>query len=117
MKEYTKLAGTVGSDGAPLPGKRGEGPYPYIFEKILHLSQTRWKRQMAVQVTFNEAVNSVVLVSPDGVFYTESNTQLGKAIIDPVRPNEPRLIALTRTVNMAGHLCRYLNLTSAGRES
>lgn len=109
---YIELVRTVDTQGKRLPGKDGDGPYKYIFQKLIDLSRSRWSSRMAVQVTLNETPNAVILVGPDGKFYTESNVRLGKVEIDPQKPKQPRLSAIRSRVNMNAHMERYLNLTS-----
>jgi len=62
---------------------------------------------MAVQITHDEAPNAVVLVGPDGVFYTESNMSLGKIILDEEHPDAPSLDTIGMKVNMLAHAERY----------
>lgn len=112
MEGYRRLVGTHTDDGRPYKGKRAKGPYDHAFSEVLEARLAQWKGQMAIQVTFNEAPNSVILVTPDGRFVTESNTGKGKVLLDPARPRRPRLSAIQSIVNMAGHTARYLNLTT-----
>lgn len=64
------------------------------------------------EVTYNDSPNSVVLVSPDGRFVTESNTGKGKVLLDNQHPKMPRPSAIRSVVDMSGHAARYLNLTT-----
>jgi hypothetical protein len=41
---------------------------------------------MVVQIALNETPNAVILVGPDGSFYTESNTIVAKVILDEENP-------------------------------
>jgi hypothetical protein len=66
---------------------------------------------MVVQIAPNETPNAVILVGPDGTFYTESNTMVAKVILDDESPKRPRLEAILNKVDMAAHARRYLNLT------
>jgi hypothetical protein len=115
MEQYRRLVGHLNDAGRPY--KRGsvhpKGPYEHFFRKVLLARKNSWSTAMAVQVTHNETPNSVVLVSPDGRFVTESNTGAGKVPLDPARPRHPRLSALRSVVNMSAHAARYLNMTSA----
>lgn len=112
MKGYRRLVGTHSDDGRPYKGKRAKGPYEHAFSEVLESRLTQWKGQMAIQVTFDETSNSVILVTPDGRFVTESNTGKGKVLLDQARPRQPRLSAIRSIVDMAGHTARYLNLTT-----
>jgi MoaA/NifB/PqqE/SkfB family radical SAM enzyme len=109
---YKQLVGTHTDDGRPYKGKRAKGPYEHAFAKVLQARSAQWKNQMAVQVTYADSPNSVLLVSPDGRFVTESNTGRGKILLDKAQPKMPKLSAIRSVVDMAGHAARYLNLTT-----
>lgn len=66
---------------------------------------------MALQVTHNRAPNAVVLVSPDGTFYTESNIHPGKVRLDDHSPKRPHRRAFLASIDLWAHAARYLNLT------
>jgi MoaA/NifB/PqqE/SkfB family radical SAM enzyme len=112
MAGYTQLVGTHTDDGREYRGKQAKGPYDHAFARVLAARKANWLGQMSVQVTPNDSPNSVILVSPDGRFVTESNTGAGKILLDPRRPKLPRLSALRSTIDMQGHAARYLNLTT-----
>jgi len=111
MEGYNRLVGTHLDSGKPVTGKKARGPYEFVFGEIKAAYMTRWEQKMAVQVTYNEVPNSVILVSPNGIFFTESNIRLGKAIIDDRHPKTPSTEAIHSKVNMLAHAERYLNLT------
>ena len=71
----------------------------------------RWHRNMVVQIAPNKTPNAVILVGPDGTFYTESTTAVAKVTLDNENPNRPRLESILSKVNMQAHAERYLNLT------
>lgn len=98
--------------GKRQPKRVKEGAYGYVFRKLVERHKSTWSSSMAFQVTNNREPNSVILVSPDGRFMTESATRPGKVLIDHDRPARPSLDALNTMVNMPAHVARYLNLTS-----
>ncbi|MBZ5728395.1 MAG: radical SAM protein [Acidobacteriia bacterium] len=112
LSGYQRLVGTHTDDGRAYKGKRAKGPYEHAFAQVLLARAAQWKNQLAIQVTYNESPNSVVLVSPDGRFVTESNTGKGKVLLDNLHPKLPRLSAVRSVVDMSGHAARYLNLTT-----
>jgi MoaA/NifB/PqqE/SkfB family radical SAM enzyme len=89
----------------------GNGPYDYNFKKVMESHSARWKKQMAVQVISSGVTNSIILVSPDGKFYTESTVEKKKVEIDEENPYKPRMSSLPSIVNMSAHLERYLNIS------
>ncbi len=92
--------------------KRKQGRlYRHIFSELGNAHKNLWNKQMAVQVAENETPNAVILVSPDGVFYTESNIRPGKVVLDEHNRTRPRLSLLRNKVNMHAHAERYFNLT------
>lgn len=86
--------------------------YDHIFHELIINHNLRWNKQMALQVTQNENPNAVILVSPDGKFYTESNLKPGKILLDELNPNKPGISKLKSKINMSSHAERYLNITS-----
>lgn len=109
---YAKLVGTHTDKGKRFPGNKEKGMYEFVFGKILEARTNYWQQALAVQVTLNEKPNAVILVGPDGKFYTESSVKLGKSILDEESPYRPSLEALKSKINMIAHAERYLNLTS-----
>ncbi len=85
--------------------------YSHIFDKLVKNYKSRWQKRISLQVTHNEIPNAVILVSPNGVFYTESNIIPSKVVLDEVNPKHPRLASLFNKVNAHAHVERYLNLT------
>jgi len=63
---------------------------------------------MDFQVLDDISRNSVVIVSTDGVFFTESNAGTGKIVIDPRNPKAPALETIFRAVSQDAHARRYL---------
>ena len=94
-----------------MEGKKARGPYDFAFDNVLDAYVHRWHRSMVVQIAPNETPNAVILVGPDGTFYTESTTTVAKVILDHENPKRPRLDAIMSKVNMQKHADRYLNLT------
>lgn len=111
MENYNKFVGTNTDSGGKYHGKKARGPYAYNFEILMNASSNRWNNEMDIQVTFNEKVNSVILLGPDGIFYTESVLRPGKAIIDDINPQSPSLESFKYVVDMNAHAERYLNAT------
>lgn len=111
FENYIKIVGEAKDSGEKYHGKKAKGPYAYNFELLNKASKNRWNNEMEVQVTFNERVNSVILLGPDGVFYTESNVRLGKAVIDEINPKSPALEFIKSKVDLNAHAERYLNAT------
>jgi hypothetical protein len=67
---------------------------------------------MTVQIVTNRFPNSVVLVGPDGVLYTESNIPLaGKVVIDERNPRKPSLKSISQKIDLFAHTDRYLNIS------
>lgn len=108
---YTKLVGAVTDKGKKVEGKKARGPYEFAFRNVLDAYHNRWHRSMVVQIAPNETPNAVILVGPDGTFYTESNTTVAKVMLDEEHPKRPRLDAVLNKVDMLAHARRYLNLT------
>jgi hypothetical protein len=63
-----------------------------------------------VQITHNRAPNSVVLVAPDGTFFTEATVEPRKIILDDKFPKHPRLKRMFEKVDPYTHAERYLSL-------
>jgi sulfatase maturation enzyme AslB (radical SAM superfamily) len=108
---YTKLIGAVTDKGKKVTGKRARGPYDFAFKNVRDSYLSTWRRSMVVQIAPNETPNAVILVGPDGTFYTESNTIVAKVVLDEENPKRPRLDSILSKVNMLAHAQRYLNLT------
>ena len=107
-KRFSKLLSTHTEAGKPVQGIRGSGPYNFILPELIAAAAGRWEGNIALQTTSNRTVNAVVLVGPDGVFYTESNVGRGKVILDSERPCRPRLASIAGKVDMGAHAMRYL---------
>lgn len=114
MAGYNKLIGAFTDEGKKIKGKQARGPYEFVFGKLAECQKGTWEERMSVQTISSDALNSVILVGPDGTFYTESNTSPGKTVIDRERPLNPTMHAIDSQVNMLAHVERYLNLVSRG---
>lgn len=82
--------------------------HKYIERQLLIRHENGWNKVMGVQITHNRAPNSVILVSPDGTFMTESRVVPKKVIIDKSNPKKPRVSSLMQMVDMHAHVERYL---------
>jgi MoaA/NifB/PqqE/SkfB family radical SAM enzyme len=115
-ENYKKLVGSYTDSGKKITGKQAYGPYSFAFSSVRTAAETNWEQKMAVQIAGSEAANAVILVGPDGKFYTESNVTetnmlRGKILLDDNNPKSPSLSAVKSKVDMQGHIERYLNLT------
>lgn len=86
----------------------------HILKKIKDKHEKNWQSRMSVQIAENDVPNAIILVSPDGNFLTESNIKsdkyIGKVLIDPDFPKNPRKEYISTSINMHAHTERYLNL-------
>lgn len=112
MDGYRLLIGSMMDDGRKVKGKKSQGPYEFIFNQLRDAYANSWHHSMAVQVMHNNIPNAVVLVGPDGIFYTESNVGIRKVILDTDHPKSPSAEAIRSRVNLSAHAERYLNLTT-----
>ncbi len=71
------------------------------------LLRNRWQC-MDFQVLDDISRNSVVIVSTDGLFITESNAGTGKIVIDQRNPKAPAFETIFRAVSQDAHARRYL---------
>ena len=101
VQQYNKLKGSQESL------KRFE---QYIKKHLRVKHENGWNKGMSVQLTHNRAPNSVILVTPDGVFETENKVNTGKLVIDENSPTRPDIQELFRKVDAHAHAERYLNL-------
>lgn len=70
-----------------------------------------WNKRMTVHFASNSSPNNVVVVGPNGVFYTESNVPFGgKVILDQKHPTSPSFDSFRSNVNTHAHVERYLNI-------
>lgn len=104
MKDFKQLI------GGP---KKEKQMYKHVFSELIRAYGNRWRNQFGLQLTHNVPPNAVILVAPDGRFFTESNVSVGKLILDEENPFKPRMKELFRKINKDGHTDRYLNLSSA----
>ncbi len=81
--------------------------YGQVFARLVSTQQRRWP-EMALQITENRSLNSVILAAPDGRMLTESNQGAGKVQLDDLRPASPRPDRVFERVDMQAHLQRYL---------
>ena len=79
-----------------------------IYPKLKGLFDSSKDAAVLVQLAENDVPNAVILVSPDGVFYTESATGNGKRVIDPSNRTKPTEAAMRTNVDMYAHARRYL---------
>lgn len=86
--------------------------YEHYISGLASARERRWSSRIAVDFASNDVRNSVLLVAPNGVFYTESNNpdRPGKVVVDEKRPRTPTLKALRRKLDMSAHAARYLNI-------
>lgn len=89
--------------------EKGRRRYFNHIQKQLRIKHKNWWNQgMAVQLTDNKTPNAVVLVAPDGKFYTESNIQPGKDLLyDPATEQH---CSIFEKVATHAHAERYLNI-------
>ncbi len=97
---------------ALLGNERGRSRfYSQIVRRVFRKHEANWNNRMTVHVIRGDAPNSVVIVGPDGVFFTESNIPFGgKVVIDPARPRDPSDESFLIRVDMHRHAERYLNI-------
>jgi MoaA/NifB/PqqE/SkfB family radical SAM enzyme len=92
---FSKLSG-------PLKGQRRH------HKRINEVKKYPYSNGMTVQVTHSYAANSVVLVSPDGTFLTESVMSPGKMELDLKYPKKPRKNKIFEKIDSQAHGERYL---------
>jgi len=83
--------------------------YSHIQKQLRQKHKNWWHEGMAIQITHNMTPNAVVLVSPSGEYFTESNIHLGKENLSETLSSKN---AFFDKVSMHAHAERYLNLTS-----
>jgi MoaA/NifB/PqqE/SkfB family radical SAM enzyme len=84
--------------------------YGNILKDISQKNRSGWDEVMSIQVVDNNIPNAVILVTPDGGFYTEIG-KVGKVPIDNKNVNKPTIRALREGVlNLDAHTNRYLNI-------
>lgn len=108
----TEYAALIGGKPGQKYAKNTGGAYDYVFRQLLREFGAGPGR-MGLQVTANEKPNAVILVGPDGVFRTESDTDIRKIIIDEASPMAPSIDAIRSRVDLFAHASRYLNNTSS----
>ena len=86
-------------------------------DDLINQSEKTWKQGMAFQLAKNRHPNAVILVSPDGTFFTESlpisnddRAERGKVILDEKNPRKPRNFMVRQIINLNAHTERYLNV-------
>lgn len=82
-----------------------------IIERIKKINNEKCNDALSIKFTENNYTNrnSVILVSPEGNFYSELINSKGKFLIDSESPSRPSKKALLKFINHSGHLVRYLN--------
>ncbi len=108
LAQYKLLVGAQTDKGKPIKGKMAHGPYEYIFDELLKCASTRWKSKLALQLSYNVSANEVLLVAPNGEFYTESTTSHEKIVISSKNPCSPDIESIRRLVDIRAHTARYL---------
>jgi sulfatase maturation enzyme AslB (radical SAM superfamily) len=112
-----RVAASRGSAEGFMIARCGDKAYAHALEEIQDSVTSNWSRSILVETARNDIRNSVLLVGPDGVYYTESNVAgfPGKVVVDPQRPKSPTRQAIANSLDMAAHAARYLNTSSEGR--
>lgn len=88
----------------------------YIYEDLIRIirqrNRTQWNNSISIKFTQNskDNRNSVILVSPDGRFFTEKINNQGKILIDSKSPYNPSQKSILKFINHSAHLLRYLNV-------
>lgn len=111
-KNYQKLVGYLNNDGSPATKRGKKGPYKHVFKQLVAKYPGNKHSGFSLQISSNNVPNNVILVGPDGVFYTESNVHINKVVIDEANPKAPSLESVHSRVDMIAHAKRYLNLTT-----
>lgn len=86
--------------------------YLHFYNTIIRKSQRDWhnKMQVIIQQNLERERNSVVLVSANGKFMTESRVYGGgKILIDPDYISNPRIEIMNQRIDRWAHYNRYLN--------
>ena len=82
-----------------------------IFNRLKSAHKNKWSKRFSLQVTHNKIKNAIILVSPDGKFYTESNlSNFGKILIDEEKPTNPDIEKIHKKIALEAHAKRYLNI-------
>lgn len=84
----------------------------YQLDKLIKIHKLRWSSKMSLQISknSNNDKNSVILVSPNGEFWTESKIQNAKNLIDIESSKCPFEDAIFKKVSNFSHFSRYLNI-------
>mgnify|MGYP001305090650 CR=1 FL=1 len=92
--------------------KKSEKDFEYTIEALLSKHKNMWRNNISLQISnYGErASNNVILVSPDGCFYTESVVGNGKILIDKDNPKQPSIDRILNQVNTSSHFMRYMNI-------
>ena len=92
--------------------KKNEKSYRFSIEELLSRYKYTWKECMSLQISNygEKTVNNVILVSPDGNFYTEHVTGNKKVLIDEENPKKPTVNKIQNQVNSSSHFVRYMNI-------
>jgi sulfatase maturation enzyme AslB (radical SAM superfamily) len=115
-EQYRRLVGPFTDEGKRMQGKKARGPYWFVFNEIHKANEQNWEKSIAVQTIFSTSQNSVLLVSADGRFFTASNLNGKKILIDGQHPTAPSAAAIRNVIEMQAHAKRYLNITGPGKE-
>jgi sulfatase maturation enzyme AslB (radical SAM superfamily) len=111
-----RVAASSGSAEGYRLARCTDKAYTHAIEEIRDSVAAKWNRGILVEIARNDVRNSVLLVGPDGVYYTESNVMRfpGKITVDPQHPHAPKLQAIANSLDMSAHAARYLNISSEG---
>lgn len=112
LQNYKRLSGILHDDGRPAGERSAKGPYNHVFKELTKRYAKKGTSGFSLQIASNTIPNNVILVGPNGVFYTESNVNIKKVVIDDDRPRNPKLKSVHAKVDMDAHAKRYLNLTT-----
>lgn len=81
----------------------------YFIEKLKAKAETHWIGMDIANTSVKRVLNDVVLVLPDGFFYTEGGYKTGKKLIDHNSPHDPSMNEIIKKVDLREHFRRYLN--------
>ncbi len=93
------------------PSERNE---QYYTEEILarRNSPSGWNRKMSVQIVPSSRPESVILVTPSGRFMLQPTGKDHKIPVDEQSPSNPSIGKIMDSIDVTGHIERYLNLQS-----
>jgi len=117
-----RVASSAENEAGYTAAKIGDKAFGHGVALVQRALRCDWGSDFAIQFAGNEQRNSVILVGPDGRFFTERQPVVdakprraakpSKMVIDPKYPLRPRLTLIRHEVNMWAHASRYLNLST-----